>query len=43
MLGSSSWPRTSDFHSEDHGFESRTEYFTRLRIKYSEMNQNIDL
>ena len=26
MLGSSSWLRTSPFHGEGHGFESRTEY-----------------
>ena len=26
MLGSSSWSRTQDFHSWNHGFESRTEY-----------------
>ena len=28
LLGSSSWSRTRDFHSRNHGFESRTEYKT---------------
>ena len=27
MVGSSSWSRTSDFHSGNHGFESRTHYY----------------
>lgn len=26
MAGSSSWPRTLDFHSKDQGFESPTRY-----------------
>ena len=32
MLGSSSWLRTSPFHGEGHGFESRTEYKWEYRI-----------
>jgi len=31
MLRSSSWLRTSPFHGEAHGFESRTEYKIILR------------
>ena len=30
MLGSSSWSRTRDSHSRNHGFESHTEYERRI-------------
>lgn len=30
MAGSSSWPRTLDFHSKDQGFESPTRYQNKI-------------
>ena len=32
MAGSSSWPRTLDFHSKDQGFESPTRYQDKINV-----------
>ena len=33
MAGSSSWPRTLDFHSKDQGFESPTRYKQKVEME----------